>query len=315
MRPRPEEKKLEALSSVDGAADRVVQSAAIKPFLADKHFRVVAKAATLAGERSLPGLTPELIGAYARFLDDPVKRDPNCIAKGAIARALVSLSCENVDFFLNGSRYKQLEPVWGGSADTAIDVRCSCAMGLVGTGYSRAVQELTALLNDKESRARAGAARAISCGNPREAEAVLRLKVLVGDEEAEVIGECFTGLLSIAPIECLPLVATYLSSESEGVRDFAALALGESRNPKAVEPLRNAWDAAGPFGDFRIVLIRAAALNRTEAAFDWLISLIEIGAQAHADAAVEALAVYERNTKLNERVKQALGARAGAINR
>ncbi len=315
MRPRPEEKKLEALSSVDGAADRVVQSAAIRPFLADKHFRVVAKAATLAGERSLPGLTPELIGAYARFLDDPVKRDPNCIAKGAIARALVSLSCENVDFFLNGSRYKQLEPVWGGSADTAIDVRCSCAMGLVGTGYSRAVQELTALLNDEESRARAGAARAISCGNPREAEAVLRLKVLVGDEEAEVIGECFTGLLSIAPIECLPLVATYLSSESEGVRDFAALALGESRNPKAVEPLRNAWDAAGPFGDFRIVLIRAAALNRTEAAFDWLISLIEIGAQAHADAAVEALAVYERNTKLNERVKQALGARAGAINR
>jgi HEAT repeat protein len=315
MRPRPEEKKLEALSSVDGAADRVVQSTAIKPFLADKHFRVVAKAAALAGERSLPGLTPELIGAYARFLDDPVKRDPNCIAKGAIARALVSLGCEDVDFFVNGSRYKQLEPVWGGSADTAIDVRCSCAMGLVGTGYSRAVQELTALLNDEESRARAGAARAISCANPREAEAVLRLKVLVGDEEAEVIGECFTGLLSIAPIECLPFVATYLSSESEAVRDFAALALGELRNPKAVEHLRNAWDAAGPFGDFRIVLIRAAALNRTEAAFDWLISLIESGAQAHADAAVEALAVYERNTKLNERIKQALAARASGVNR
>jgi HEAT repeat protein len=198
----------------------------------------------------------------------------------------------------------------GGSADTAIDVRCSCAMGLVGTGYSRAVQELTALLHDPESRARAGAARAISCGNPREAEAVLRLKVLVGDSEAEVIGECFTGILSIAPIECLPFVATYLSGESEGVRDFAALALGESRNPKAVEHLRNAWDAAGPFGDFRAVLIRAAALNRTEAAFDWLITLIERGAQAHADTAVEALAIYERNTRLNERVKQALARRA-----
>jgi HEAT repeat protein len=309
MRPRPEEKKLEALSGVDGSADRVAQCAAIKPFLADKHFRVVAKAATLAGERSLPGLIPELIGAYARFLDDPVKRDPNCIAKGAIARALVSLNCEDVDFFLNGSRYEQLEPVWGGSADTAIDVRCSCAMGLATTGYSRAVPELTALLNDKESRARAGAARAISCANPGEAEAVLRLKVLVGDEEAEVIGECFTGLLSIAPIESLPFVATYLSSENEGVRDFAALALGESRNPKAVEHLRGAWDAVGAIGDFPVVLIRAAALNRTEAAFDWLISLIESGARTHADAAVESLAVYERNTKLNERVKQALAAR------
>ena len=315
MRPRPEEKKLEALSSVDGAADRVVQSTAIKPFLSDKHFRVVAKAATLAGERSLAELIPGLLSAYARFLEDPIKRDPNCIAKGAIARALVNLGCEDVGFFLEGSRYRQLEPVWGGSADTAIDVRCSCAMGLVGTGYSRAVQELTALLHDPESRARAGAARAISCGNPREAEAVLRLKVLVGDAEAEVLGECFTGILSIAPTECLPFVATYLSGESEGVRDFAALALGESRNPKAVEHLRNAWDAAGPFGDFRIVLIRAAALNRTEAAFDWLISLIESGAQAHADAAVEALAVYERNTRLNERVKQALAARAGGVNR
>ena len=310
MRPRPEERKLEALSSVDGAADRVVQSTAIKPFLSDKHFRVVAKAATLAGERSLAELIPGLLSAYARFLEDPIKRDPNCIAKGAIARALVNLGCEDVGFFLEGSRYRQLEPVWGGSADTAIDVRCSCAMGLVGTGYSRAVQELTALLHDPESRARAGAARAISFGKPREAEAVLRLKVLVGDAEAEVLGECFTGILSIAPMECLPFVATYLSGESEGVRDFAALALGESRNPKAVEHLRNAWDSAGPFGDFRIVLIRAAALNRTEPAFDWLISLIESGAQAHADAAVEALAVYERNTRLNDRVKQALARRA-----
>jgi HEAT repeat protein len=80
--------------------------------------------------------------------------------------------------------------VWGGLADAAIDVRCSCAMGLVATGYFRAVQELTALLNDPEWRARAGAARAISCGNPREAEALLRFKVLVGDPEPEAIGEC-----------------------------------------------------------------------------------------------------------------------------
>ncbi len=309
MRPRSEEKKLEILSSVEGAAERVAQSTVIKPFLSDKHFRVVAKAATLVGERSLPELTPDLLTAYARFLEDPVKRDPNCIAKSAIARALVNVGCEDVGFFLEGSRYRQLEPVWGGSADSAIDVRCSCAMGLVGTGYSRAVQELTVLLHDKEARARAGAARAISCGNPREAEAVLRLKALVGDEEAEVIGECFTGILSIAPLECLPFVATYLSGENEGVRDFAALALGESRNPKAVEYLRGAWDAVGPFGDFPVVLIRAAALNRTDAAFDWLISIIETGTKANADAAVEALAVYERNTKLNERVRQALARR------
>jgi len=306
MRPRPEEKKLEILGTLDGGADRAAQSAALQPFVADKHFRVVSKAATLAGERSLVDLAPHLLTAYARFLQDPVKRDPNCIAKGAIARALVNLGCDDVDFYLAGICYRQPEPVWGGSADSAIDIRCSCALGLVNTRYSRAIQELTTLLNDSEARARGGAAHAISCGNPREAEAVLRLKVLVGDADAEVIGECFTGMMSIAPLECLPFVATHLSSDSQGIRDYAALALGESRNPRVIEYLRAAWDASGPCGEFPIVLIRAAALNRTEAAFDWLIAIIETGASRHADAAVEALSVYERNTKLSERVKQAL---------
>lgn len=312
MRPRPEEKKLELLGSLDVAADRAAQGVALAPFVADKHFRVVAKAATLAGERSLAQLTSDLVTACARFLDNPVKRDPNCIAKGAIARALVTLGCDDVDFYLAGIRYRQLEPVWGGTADTAIDVRCSCALGLVNLRYSRAIHELTTLLNDGEARARAGAARAISCGNPREAEAVLRLKVLVGDAEADVIGECFTGLMSIAPLECLPFVAAQLASENQGVRDYAALALGDSRNPKVVEHLQAAWEASGPFGEFPIVLIRAAALNRTDPAFDWLVALIEKGADRHADAAVEALSVYERNTKLNERVQQALSRRKAA---
>jgi HEAT repeat protein len=308
-RKQVEEEKLEALNALDPAADRTVQNATIEKYLADKHFRVVSRAARLAEERSLRERVPNLLSAYERFLEDPVKRDPHCIAKQAIARALVTLECDDVAFFLKGIRYQQLEPVWGGSADTAIDVRCSCAMGLVGTGYSRAIQELTLLLNDGEWRGRAGAVRAIACGKPGEAEVVLRLKVLVGDGEPEVIGECFTGLLSVAQEECLPLVATYLSDANEGVRDFAALALGESRHPRALEHLRGAWDALYGTGDFHAVLIRAAALHRTEAAFDWLIWIIEHGAQAHADVAVEALSVYERNAKLSEKVHAALAKR------
>jgi HEAT repeat protein len=308
-RQKSEEKKLEALNALDPTADRSVQNATIEKYLADKHFRVVARAATLAGERSLRERLPDLLSAYARFLVEPIKQDPHCIAKQAIARALVNLECEDVTFFLEGTRYRQLEPAWGGATDAAIDVRCSCAMGLVSSGYSRAVQELTALLQDSEWRARAGAVRAISCGNPREAEALLRFKVLVGDPEPEVIGECFTGLLSIAQQECLPFVATYLTDDNESVRDFAALALGESRHPRALEHLRTAWDAFQDTGDFRAVLIRAAALHRSELAFDWLISIIEHGTPAHADVAVEALSVYERNTKLSERVQVALAQR------
>lgn len=305
---RPEEQRLEALSALDPAMDRAQQNAAIKRFLADRHFRVVAKAARLAGERSLHERMTDLITAYARFLSDPLKRDPKCIAKQAIVRALVELGCHDAGFFLDGIRYKQLEPVWGGTEDTAIDVRCSCAMGLVATGYFRAIQELTALLNDSQWRARAGAARAISCGSPREAESLLRFKVLVGDAEPEVIGECFAGILAIAPEEGLPFVAAYLAADNEGVRDFAALALGESRQPRALEYLRDTCRFT--VGEFRAVLIRAAALHRSEAAFDWLVSLIAEGSRSDCDVATEALSVYERNAKLVERVQAALAQRS-----
>ncbi|MEP7243295.1 MAG: hypothetical protein ABI885_06365 [Gammaproteobacteria bacterium] len=308
-RPTTDE-KLDALNALEATADRAEQSAALQKALGDKHFRIVAKAAVLAGERALHELVPDLLGAYARFLQDAVKRDPNCIAKQAIARALVNLECQGVSFFLEGIRYVQLEPVWGGTADKATDVRSSCAMGLVASGYSRALPELTALLNDKEAPARSGAVRAIACANSREAEVLLRFKVLTGDAEPEIVGECFAGLLSIAPEECLPFVAAFLSGKDDALRDFAALALGESRHPGALQHLRTAWDDVYVTPEVRAVLIRAAALHRSEAAFDWLVSIVESGSRAQADIAVDALAVYERNTKLHERVERALAKRS-----
>jgi HEAT repeat protein len=306
------EAQLDALNALDPAAERATQNDVLGKALGDKSFRVVAKAATLAGERHLHEREQDLLAAYARFLADPVKRDPTCLAKGAIARALVELECQNVPFFLEGIRYVQLEPAWGGATDTGIDVRSACAMGLAASGYSRAVQELATLLADKEARARQGAARAISCGNPREAEALLRFKVLSGDAEPEVIGECFTGLLSIAADDCVAFVGAQLASSDDAIRDLAALALGESRHPAALKQLRDAWDDAYVAPDMRAVLIRAAALHRTDAAFDWLVSIIETGSRAQAEIAVDALSVYERNTKLLERVRTAMAKRDDA---
>jgi HEAT repeat protein len=303
------EAQLDALNALDATAERATQNEVIGKALGDKYFRVVAKAATLAGERSLHEREKDLLAAYARMLVDPVKRDPTCLAKQAIARALVTLECHDVPFFLEGIRYIQLEPVWGGTADTAVDVRSSCAMGLVATGYSRALPELATLLNDREPRAREGAARAIACGNPREAEPLLRFKVLAGDSQPEVLGECFNGLLNIAPEECVAFVGTQLANPDEAVRDFAALALGESRHPAALKQLRDAWADAYVAPEMRAVLIRAAALHRTEAAFDWLVSIIETGSRAQADITVDALSVYERNTKLLERVRAAMAQR------
>jgi HEAT repeat protein len=304
-----ETKALDALNTLDPTTERSIQSATIRKVLADRHSHVVAKAATLAADRSLHECMPDLINTYTRLLQNPLKRDPGCLAKQSIARALVTLECQSVDFFLEGIRYVQREPVWGGTTDTAVDVRCSCAMGLAASGYPHAVAELTGLLNDPEARARAGAARAISCANPHEAQVLLRFKVLIGDTEPDVIGECFAGLLAIAPNEYLAFVAGCLGSPDEAIREHAALALGESRHPLALQHLRAAWDEPYVAPSVRATLIRAAALHRSEAAFDWLLSIVESGTQTQADIAADALSVYERNSKLIERLRIALAKR------
>jgi hypothetical protein len=306
---RSPEDKLHELSGYAALSDRAEQQALIKRALEDKNCRVVGKAAALCMEHMLREFVPELKAAYTRFLKDPVKRDPHCTAKQPIVRALVALECGDVEFLQAGMRYRQLEPVWGGHQDTAVDVRCSCAMGLVSTGYWRALPEVVELLIDKEGRAREGAVRAISCGNPQAAETLLRYKVRAGDAEPEVIGECFTGLMAIAPDESVAFVAEYLLNDDDAIRDLAALALGESRHAAAIAHLKTAWEGSMAQPEFRVVLIRAAAVHRSEAAFEWLLTIIEQAHQKLADAAVDALAVYERNTKLAARVQEALAKR------
>ncbi len=70
---------------------------------------------------------------------------------------------------------------------------------------------------------------------------MLRLKVQIGDAEPQVIGECFGALLAIAAEYSLPFVAAYLHGKDEELQEYAALALGESRRPEALQLLRDAW--------------------------------------------------------------------------
>jgi hypothetical protein len=309
-RPQPNvDAELAALDELP--ADRAAKVEALKRALSG-HYRVAAKAARVAEDALLYELVPSLLTAYARFLVKPLKQDPSCFAKKALARALVALDCNDVEFFLRGVRYRQLEPVWGGTADTAVDVRSSCAMGLVASGYSRAPVELTALLNDPDAAARIGAVRAIACGNPREAELLLRSKVLAGDAEPQVLGECFTGLLAAAPEESIEFVVGYLSHTDEAVCELAALALGESRLDAALPPLQEAWIGVLVGAELRRALLRAAAAHRSDTAFDWLLAL---AAEARAPVAVDivdALAPYKHNTKLIQRLRAVLIERGDA---
>jgi hypothetical protein len=273
------------------------------------HCRIAAKAARAAEDALLYELVPALKDSYARFLAKPLKQDPNCYAKKALARALVALDCHDVDFLLGGVRYRQLEPVWGGTADTAVDVRASCAMGLVASGYPRALVELTALMNDAEAGARLGAVRAIACGSPREAELLLRAKALGGDAEPQILGECFTGVLAVAPEESIPFVAGYLAHADEAVRELAALALGESKLDGALKPLKEAWGEVLVGEEFRRALLRAAAAHRSEAALDWLLEIVGDAREPIAVAVIDALAPYKHNAKLMQHLERAVTER------
>jgi hypothetical protein len=300
----------EQLAALDALpAERNQKIETLTRALAHKHYRIAAKAARLAEDALLYELVPTLLAAYPRFLDKPLKADPSCFAKKALARALVALDCSNTEFFRRGLEYRQLEPVWGGTADTAVDVRTSCAMGLVASGYSRALVELTALLNDADAGARIGAVRAIACGNPREAELLLRAKAHGGDAEPQVLGECFTGLLAVEPDESLQFVAVYLEHADDAVRELAALALGESRLDGALAHLKKAWDGVLLRDEFRRALLRAAAAHRSEEAFDWLLAIVGDARIAVALEAVEALAIYRHNAKLKQRVATAVDER------
>jgi hypothetical protein len=290
-------------------ADRAAKVEALQRALSG-HYRVAAKAARAAEDSLLYELVPSLLTSYGRFLDKPLKQDPSCYAKKALARALVTLDCNDVEFFLRGVRYRQLEPVWGGTADTAVDVRASCAMGLVASGYSRALVELTAFLNDADAAARIGAVRAIACGNPREAELLLRSKVLSGDAEPQVLGQCFTGLIAVMPEESIGFVAGYLGHTDDAVRELAALALGESRLDAALAPLKEAWNGVLGGEDFRRALLRAAAAHRSDAAFDWLIALAAEARVPVAAEIIDALALYRHNTKLMQRLRAIVIERA-----
>jgi hypothetical protein len=289
--------------------ERLARGAKIAEALRARHYRVVAKGARLAEDGLSYDLVPALLAVYPKFLDRPVKTDPNCLAKKAIVRALVALDCDDVEFYRRGLGLRQPEPVWGGTRDTAAEVRSFCAMGLVASGYSRALVELTALLHDPEPEARIGAVRAVACGNPREAELLLRAKALAGDAEPAVLGESLTGLLAVAPEDSVPLVAGHLKHADEAVRELAALALGESRLEGALAPLKDAWNDVLVGDNVRRALLRAAAAHRSEAAFTWLLGLVADSRAAVVLEVIDVLALYKHNAKLAERLEATLRER------
>lgn len=298
------EDKLAELATLGKEPDTPEARKQLHKHLAGKISLIVAKAADLAAHLEDHEFTPDLIAAFHRFMKDPAKTDKGCAAKIAIVKALLAAECDDEEVFRMGVRHVQHEPSWGGRSDTAAQLRALCGLGLVQIGSPDALNELAALLADKEGDARIGAAGALGhCGAT--AAPLLRFKVLAGDEEPAVLAECFNALMKVSPRESFEFVARFVNQSYESLYEHAALALAESRLPGVFQLLHEKWTATFD-REFKQILLLPIALTRCQEARDFLISVLETGEVRLATAAINALSIYRDDPTLQKRAEAAI---------
>ena len=301
------EEQLDRLAELRGQPPSTEGRAEVAKYLSSKMNLVAAKAARIAGEWLAAELAPELVAAFDRFMVKPETTDKRCAAKIEILKALCKLEYSSPSVFRRALQHIQMEPTWGGSVDTAAEVRALGAMGLAQTDYTEALEEIVPLLLDPQRDARVGAVRAIAASGLPGGALLLRLKALSGDDP-EVLGECFAALLRADPAKSLEFVAKFLDHREEAVAEAAALALGDSRLDGAFAALRDAFQRlrAHPL---RRTLLLAMALLRRENAIDYLLDQVQNGESQISADAVAALAMYENDPNLQARLDRARQAR------
>jgi hypothetical protein len=302
------EDTLAALNRLRDDPTSAAALAQLRQVLAGKSSHAAAKAAQIAGEFEISAVVSDLMAAFDRFMVNPVKSDPNCRAKAAIADALYRIGHDDESVFLRGIRHRQMEPVYGGRVDTAIDLRAACALGLARMNHPEVLIELADLLADPESRGRAAAAQAITYSGSDHGVPLLRLKVLSGDDDSSVISECLAGLLRLAPASSLPFAARLLDAPDASISEAAALALGGSRLPEAFDVLRQWWERTTTVALRRTALLAIAMLRRDQP-LDFLLALIKEADGPTAREAIAALAMYRHDDAFRQRVQECIDHR------
>src|SRR3989454_2633321 len=306
MKRDPVAEALHALSEAAGRPHDAATLALVRDSLAHRSNHVVARAADLSA------LAPDLITAFPRFLEDPVRRDPGCVAKTGIVHALLSFGdAAASDVFLRGAVHVQREPAFGPPIDTAPELRATSAMGLVVTGHPAALTVCVGLLVDPEPTARAGGIRGLVASGRPDVALLLRFLALRGDDDPGVLAEAFSGLLGFSADDPVPFVAQRLASDNRDIARAAAMALGDCRRPEAVVTLRERLPGEDR-PDVRHAIILGLVASRDDTGFDVLLELVARGSAADSKAAVEALRLYAHDDALQRRVNAALDARRPA---
>jgi HEAT repeat protein len=261
----------------------------LRKALGHRNNFVVAKAADLAREFGLTDLTPDLLRTFDRFFENPEKSDPQCWAKNAISRALAALELQEPETFLRGMHHIQLEPVYGGRSDSAGTLRATCALALVQCRRltnDELLAHLVDLLADKDKTVGAEVARAIEQVGSPSASLVLRLRAVLANDEPEVLGACYSGILRLEGVSAIPWISRFLATSDDAAGE-AALAIASTHSPQAFDVLKKSLDAA-PDPWFRSVLLSAIALTRQDAAMEFLLDQVK-SESPDAERAIEAI--------------------------
>ncbi len=260
---------------------------------------IVAHAARIAGEIESVALVPALAEAFGRLMVNPSKRDPGCIGKQEIANALYLIGPRDPGVFLSGIRHVQIE----GPGDVAADLRGICAHGLVRIGYSDALEELAELLVDPEASARRAAVRALAYRGHESAGPVLRLKLKLGDSDAEIVSDALVALLKLGGDSALAFARRFLKDPSTYLAESVALALGSERVPAALEILQHLLRGARD-SELRQTIMTSIANLRDDESIDFLMDLIREAPGPSAREAIRALGAFRENPALAQRVQQ-----------
>lgn len=294
--------KLAGIRKLRGGLIGPEQVAALRKALGDRSNLIVAAAAEIAGENAVLELAKDLEAAFARFLVDPVKDDKLCRAKIAAVQALEKMEHLRADVFETASTYVQSEPVFGGSEDTAVPLRAAALIALARIEGAGSLPRLVDAMVDPARDVRVAAAQAMGYVGTEPAGLLLRLKARLGDREPDVLSECLSGLLTVDPRGNLAIVAEFLDPTNEVRCEAAAMAMGKSRIPEALDLLKACWPRCLSSGLRQRVLL-AIAMMRLPGAIDHLLDVVGSDSEKDAAAALGALKIHNYDPRLRDRIE------------
>lgn len=295
-------------AEADGGLDDAARAAVRKALTAAGNF-VVAAAARAARAGRATDLLDDLTAAFMRFIERP-ERDRTCAAKHALIEALLELDCDRAEPFLAGVRHVQLEPAFGGPEDVAVPVRVLGLRGLALINHHDLWFWIGESLCDAQVSVRRAAVQLLGeLGGPQ-SEALLRMELRHEDPVAgaDALIDTLAALMQANPERSLPRVAEYLNHPRKPVADGAAVALGRSRAPGALEALTREF-AARPAQTDKAGLLVPIALLRSDEAFAFLLELVGRAVDTIAAEALDALQLMPLEPQDIEAVRRTVAAR------